>query len=163
PDAMLQYLLYCYNPGQETLIRDVRMLPAGHVLTLDGGVVSLRRDWRLSFAEVREKTEAQYRDEVRALSQDAIRLRMKPECGEGGDELFAGHPVYVADKLATVVDRFPRAVVGTLSRVFQRVPDSDQKKDVRVKLKRFAYGLALPPELLSHRWRIYYATAELRE
>jgi asparagine synthase (glutamine-hydrolysing) len=83
--------------------------------------------------------------------------------GEGGDELFGGHPVYVADKVAAVVDRIPRAIVNPLARILRRIPDSDQKKNMQVKLKRFAYGLAFPPELLSHRWRVYYTPAELRE
>jgi asparagine synthase (glutamine-hydrolysing) len=81
--------------------------------------------------------------------------------GEGGDELFGGHPVYIADKVAAVVDRFPRLILNPVTRVLQRIPDSDQKKNIQVKLKRFAYSLSFPPELLSHRWRTYYTPQEL--
>jgi asparagine synthase (glutamine-hydrolysing) len=83
--------------------------------------------------------------------------------GEGGDELFGGHPVYIADKLAAIVDRMPQAIVSPLSRTLQRMPDSDHKRDMRVKLKRFAYSLSFPPELLSHRWRVSYTPPELLE
>jgi asparagine synthase (glutamine-hydrolysing) len=83
--------------------------------------------------------------------------------GEGGDELFGGHPVYVADKLATVVDRLPQSLMSPLVRTLQKLPDSDQKKNFQVKLKRFAYSFSFPPELLSHRWRIYYTPEELQE
>jgi asparagine synthase (glutamine-hydrolysing) len=83
--------------------------------------------------------------------------------GEGGDELFGGHPVYTADKLAAIVDRLPRAIVNPLVRTLQKIPDNDQKKNVQVMLKRFAYSLSFPPELLSHRWRIYYTPRELQE
>jgi asparagine synthase (glutamine-hydrolysing) len=83
--------------------------------------------------------------------------------GEGGDELFGGHPVYVADKFAAVVDRFPRILTGSLVELLQKIPDSDQKKNFQVKLKRFAYSLSFPPELLSHRWRAYYTPRELQE
>jgi asparagine synthase (glutamine-hydrolysing) len=83
--------------------------------------------------------------------------------GEGGDELFGGHPVYVADKFAAVVDRFPRILTGSLVQLLQKIPDSDQKKNFQVKLKRFAYSLSFPPELLSHRWRAYYTPRELQE
>jgi asparagine synthase (glutamine-hydrolysing) len=83
--------------------------------------------------------------------------------GEGGDELFGGHPVYVADKFAAVVDRFPRFLVNPLVQTLQRIPDSEQKKNLQVKLKRFAYSLSFPSELLSHRWRVYYTPQELQE
>jgi len=32
---------------------------------------------------------------------------------------------------------------------------------LQVKIKRFAYSVGFPPELLSHRWRIYYTPQEL--
>jgi asparagine synthase (glutamine-hydrolysing) len=83
--------------------------------------------------------------------------------GEGGDELFAGHPVYVAQKLAVVLDRFPPGIVKPLLRVLQRIPDSDRKANVQVKIKRFAAGLLLPPDLLGHRWRVQYRFHELKQ
>jgi asparagine synthase (glutamine-hydrolysing) len=266
--VVLQYLLYCYNPSDETFWRHVYKLPAGHLLSLNGSTTSLKPYWRLSFAETRAKTEEQYREEISELMEDAIRIRLEPDrppgiflsggtdssaivsltsrmwkeplhtysfrcegrsydespyarfvaqrygtrhteiayssdrvsviaeaveamdepfcdigieigtyllgqaakenvsyvlSGEGGDELFAGHPVYVADKLAAVVDRLPRALMTPLLRLLQKIPDSDQKKDIKVKLKRFAYSLSFPPELLSHRWRVYYMPEELQE
>ncbi|GAF90237.1 unnamed protein product, partial [marine sediment metagenome] len=83
--------------------------------------------------------------------------------GEGGDELFAGHPVYVADKLAKIVECIPNAVMAPITALLRRIPDSDQKKNLQVKLKRFAYSLSFPRELLSHRWRIYYTPRELQK
>ena len=81
--------------------------------------------------------------------------------GEGGDELFGGHPVYTADKVAAYIDRLPKPLLQPIAQVLQTLPDSDRKKNLQVKLKRFAYSVAFPPELLSHRWRIYYTAAEL--
>ena len=80
--------------------------------------------------------------------------------GDGGDELFAGHPVYEADKMARFVDYVPRPLLLPLLKVFAALPDSDQKKNLSVKLKRFSESLAYPKELLSHRWRIYYTDKE---
>jgi asparagine synthase (glutamine-hydrolysing) len=267
-DAVLQYLVYCYNPGDETLLQGVSKLPAGHLLFTDGSGMGLKRYWRLNFGETKVKTEQEYREEVLNLIADAIRIRMDPErspgillsggtdsstivslasrlsseplqtfsfrcegpsydeshysrliaqrygtehteipydsghlslitkavesmdepfcdigieiatlllgqaaqgkvsylfSGEGGDELFGGHPVYVADKVAALVDRFPRALTGSLFELLQKIPDSDQKKNFQVKLKRFAYSLSFPPELLSHRWRAYYTPSELQQ
>jgi asparagine synthase (glutamine-hydrolysing) len=268
PEAVFQYLLYCYNPGDETLLRNVYKLPPGHLLSTDNAGPTLRRYWRLSFADPQEKDEARYREEILGLIEDAIRLRLEPHrppgvllsggtdsstlvslasrmwreplrtfsfrcegrsydesryarfvaqhyatqhteilyqpdhlaliakavgamdepfcdigieiatyllgqaaqglvsyafSGEGGDELFGGHPVYIADKLAAIVDRLPPALLNLLSRTLQRIPDSDQKKSLQVKLKRFAYSLSFPAELLSHRWRIYYTGKELQQ
>jgi asparagine synthase (glutamine-hydrolysing) len=266
--AVLEYLLYCYNPGDETFLRQVYKLPAGHLLSVNGSEASLKKYWYLSFAETQLKTEAQYREEILDLIEDAVRIRLEPHrppgvllsggidssttvslasrmcteplstfsfrcegqsydeshyarfvaqhygtnhteipyqpddlflisravkamdepfcdigieigtfilgraaqdkvsyvfSGEGGDELFGGHPVYTADKVAAVVDRFPRAILNPVTQVLQSIPDSDQKKNLQVKLKRFAYSLSFPPELLSHRWRVYYKPQELRE
>ena len=266
--VVLQYLLYCYNPGDETFWRDVYKLPPGNLLSVNGSTTSLKPYWRLSFAETWMKTEKQYRDEIPALLEDAIRIRVEPDrppgiflsggtdssalvsvtsrvsnkpiytfsfrcegrsydespyarlvaerygtrhseipyrpddvsliseavgamdepfcdigieigtyllaraakdkvsyvlSGEGGDELFAGHPVYVADKLGAVVDRLPRPLLTPLIHALRRIPDSDEKKDFRVKLKRFAYSLSFPANLLSQRWRVYYRPEELQE
>ena len=265
-DAVLQYLLYCYNPDDQTFAQGVYKLPAGHTLSIDAGGISKRRYWRLSFEETTLHAEERYREEVLDLIRDAIRIRLDPgqgpgvflsggtdssaivsltsgmrsepiqsfsfRCqgpsydessyarfvadqfgtdhtevsytaerlslvgtavvsmdepfcdigiematvllgraaegrvsyvfsGEGGDELFAGHPVYVADKVAAFVDMIPRGLTVPMARALQRIPDSDQKRNLQVKLKRFAYSLAFPPQLLSHRWRTYYTPGEL--
>lgn len=267
-EAVLQYLLYCYNPGDHTFLKNVHKLPAGYLLSSNGSGASLRPYWRLSFADVQVKTHEQHQEEILRLIDDAIRIRldphrppgvflsggidsstivsltsrMRPEplstfsfrcegrsydespyarfvadhygtrhteipyspdglslisgavefmdepfcdagieigtyllgqaahgqvsyvfSGEGGDELFAGHPVYVADKLAAMFDRLPGPLVRPAARALQRIPDSHQKKNLQVKVKRFAYGLSFPPELLSHRWRVYYTPEELRQ
>ena len=265
-NAVLQYLLYCYNPSDETFVKEVFKVPGGHTLSVNGSGRKLNRYWRLSFAETQTATEQQYRDEVLELMRDAIRIRMEPDSspgvflsggtdssaivsltsgmwpdplntfsfrcegrsydesnyarfvaerfgadhtevpydpdslsmmskavesmdepfcdigieiatsllgqaaqgkvsyvfsGEGGDELFAGHPVYVADKVASVVDLIPRPIMSPVARALQVIPDSDQKRNLQVKLKRFAYSLSFPRELLSHRWRAYYTPQEL--
>ncbi len=81
--------------------------------------------------------------------------------GDGGDELFAGHPIYEADKIARYIDTVPRFLTGPLFSLFKQLPDSDQKKNLSVKLKRFSESMSYPRQLLSHRWRIYYDAATL--
>ena len=81
--------------------------------------------------------------------------------GDGGDELFAGHPIYEADKIARYIDTVPRFLLKPLFSLFRQLPDSDQKKNLSVKLKRFSESMSYPRELLSHRWRIYYDAAAL--
>jgi asparagine synthase (glutamine-hydrolysing) len=265
---VLEYLLYCYNPGDETLFAGVYKLPAAHLLSITHAHVSVQQYWHLTFADTHIKTEQQYCEEIPTLIEDAIRIRLEPDrppgvllsggidssttvslaskvcteklstfsfrcegrsydeshyarlvaqhygtnhteisyrpddlkfianaiesmdepfcdigiemgtfllgraaqgsvsyvfSGEGGDELFGGHPVYTADKVAAYVDRVPKAIVNPITQILQGFPDSDQKKNLQVKLKRFAYSLSFPPELLSHRWRIYYQPQELQQ
>ncbi len=83
--------------------------------------------------------------------------------GDGGDELFGGHPVYEADKMARFIDPVPRGLLLPILKLFSALPDSDQKKNLSVKLKRFAESLAYPKELLSHRWRIYYTAKDFTQ
>jgi len=83
--------------------------------------------------------------------------------GDGGDELFAGHPVYEADKIAEVVDRIPGFVKSPFLAMARLLPDSDKKKNFVVKAKRFALSANFPPELISHRWRIYYDSNEIKK
>ena len=266
--AVIDYLLYCYNPSDDTFFQNIYKLPASQLLKAGDRGVQLYPYWQLSFAEVDPKPEAEYCEEIPALIEDAVRLRMdreqlpgvllsggidssamlslssqmsdralstfsfrcqgksydesqyarlvanrfstqhteitygpeslthiaeiaaamdEPFCdigieigtfllgknaqgkvsyvfsGEGGDELFGGHPVYTADKAAKYIDLIPKSLLQPISKSLQKLPDSDQKKNLQVKLKRLAYSLAFPPELLSHRWRIYYTANELKE
>ncbi len=81
--------------------------------------------------------------------------------GDGGDELFAGHPVYEADKVARYFDIAPYFIKRPLIGLFSLLPDSDKKKNLTVKLKRFSENFRLPKELLTHRWRTYYRSDQL--
>ena len=266
PQAIVRYLLFCYNPSDDTLIQNVHRVPAAHVLSWNGGPVRSKRYWRLSFAQADMRGEAEIHEELLELIRDSIRLRLQgdgvpgvllsggtdssaivsiastmlpdslrtfsfrcaqgsydesqyarfvarhygtehteipygsadlplisqavewmdePFCdvgieigtyvlgrgaegrasyvlsGEGGDELFAGHPVYVADKFTGLPDRMPDGLVKPVARLLQRIPDSHHKQNFQVKLKRFAYGLLFPSSLMSHRWRVYYTAQEL--
>ena len=83
--------------------------------------------------------------------------------GDGGDELFAGHPVYLADDMARKFDRLPRVVQSPLTQLLQYLPDTDKKKSLAVKAKRFSYSYQFSPDLYSNRWRIYYTPPELQQ
>jgi len=81
--------------------------------------------------------------------------------GDGGDELFAGHPVYLADKTADYFRYVPAFVRTPVFAMARCLPDSDQKKDWKVKIKRFSESYAFPESLGTHRWRAYYLPREL--
>jgi asparagine synthase (glutamine-hydrolysing) len=83
--------------------------------------------------------------------------------GDGGDELFAGHPVYVADKTARLFQWIPWPVKPLLFSWGKRLSDSEKKKDWKVKIKRFSESYAYPEALGTHRWRTYYLPSGLED
>lgn len=96
------------------------------------------------------------------LGREASKFVNYVVTGDGGDELFAGHPVYEADKLAMIIDKIPGFIKAPVFGISKLLPDSDKKKNLIVKLKRFALSAEFPKELLSHRWRIYYNFDEIK-
>jgi asparagine synthase (glutamine-hydrolysing) len=81
--------------------------------------------------------------------------------GDGGDELFAGHPVYLADRLARWYEKIPSLLRRPISSTLQRLPDRKEKKSILIKAQRFAYSVGFPADLYSNRWRISYKPSEL--
>ena len=66
--------------------------------------------------------------------------------GDGGDELFAGYPRYLAVWLAEGFDRLPALLRRLLAgHYWQRLPSGTQQKSRRRQFKRFVEMLALPP------------------
>lgn len=82
--------------------------------------------------------------------------------GDGGDELFAGHPVYVADRFARLFGWIPRPVLAPLFWAGRQLKDSDHKKDWKVKIKRFSESYSFAKNLGTHRWRVYYHPRDLK-
>jgi len=83
--------------------------------------------------------------------------------GDGGDELYGGHPVYEADKMAERIEKVPRFLLKPVLALAAQLPDSEKKKNLTVKAKRFSLSVNFPRELLSHRWRIYYTPNEMKQ
>ena len=84
--------------------------------------------------------------------------------GDGGDELFAGYDRYFAMKLASSLDRIPRAVAAPLLAGAARLlPDSLVPTDRRRRTKRFLLAAAMPSRERYLRWLGLFDAAELRE
>lgn len=81
PHALIPYLRYGFVPEPGTMFRHIRKLPAGHWLTYDGGRVRLAPYWRLRFCdgEADHKDPQQLRDELDALLEEAVRIRLMSE------------------------------------------------------------------------------------
>jgi len=83
--------------------------------------------------------------------------------GDGGDELWASHPVYAAQRIIQYYDRVPIPAVArrALVRVLDLARDSDSKRGLAVVLKRMVPSPDLPPVLRHFRWRMYYTPKTL--
>lgn len=82
--------------------------------------------------------------------------------GDGGDELFAGHPVYLAEKMSRKYDVLPRFLKRGIYKISRLLPDTEEKKSFSVKVKRFSYSAQFPQDLYSNRWRMYYTSQEIK-
>lgn len=265
--ALVQFLLFCYNPALFTFFKDVYKLRPGHLLIVAKGRSELKRYWQLSFAQQDQTDENEVAERLLALMRQAVadqfdpslsrgvflsggmdsstivaltseraagqlstfsfrcrgesfdeshyaqimadhygtrhhlveyqpdhvllkaeivKLQDEPFCdlginiasyllgreaqsevttiftGDGGDELYGGHPVYEADKMAQRADKVPGFLLKPVLFAASHLPDSDKKKNFVVKAKRFALSYGFPKELFSHRWRIYYTPQELK-
>lgn len=79
PRSIADYLTYQYVPAPGSILAGVRKLPAGHYLTADAGGVSVRRYWSLPVdpeAVAQDLGPDHYRDRLRELLEEAVRLRM---------------------------------------------------------------------------------------
>jgi asparagine synthase (glutamine-hydrolysing) len=83
--------------------------------------------------------------------------------GTGGDEIWASHPVYAAQRVVGAYEKVPvpRFVNKTLRRFAGSLPDSDRKRDLRVILKRLLPPEAFSRDLKHYRWKAYYAPGDL--
>ncbi|MFN2480890.1 MAG: asparagine synthetase B, partial [Pyrinomonadaceae bacterium] len=80
-DSLYHYLSFLTTPAPATLFRDIRKLPAGHMLTVSrGGEVETARYWdALPPEEANEMSEAECRAELMRLLRDSIGKRMMAE------------------------------------------------------------------------------------
>ncbi len=78
PEALDAYLTFGYVPDPLSILRGVRKLPPGHHLTFKGGRVDVRRYWDFEYAEPAgpPRAEEEYVEELRALLEEAVRVRL---------------------------------------------------------------------------------------
>lgn len=83
--------------------------------------------------------------------------------GDGGDELWASHPIYAAQKLVNFYDSVPvpKILKRGVEQLTTLVRDSDKKRNLAVVVKRLLPRVDLPVTLGPYRWRVYYTRPEL--
>ena len=76
PRAIADYLTFQYVPSPGTIWKGVRKLPPGHLLVCDPGGARIERYWTLPTEPDRGHSEEYYRERLRALLAEAVRLRL---------------------------------------------------------------------------------------
>jgi asparagine synthase (glutamine-hydrolysing) len=82
--------------------------------------------------------------------------------GDGGDEIWASHPVYAAQRMLKRYDSLPRLLRQALVLPTRLVRDSDKKRNFAVVAKRLLPDPSLGADLGHFRWRTYFTRQALR-
>ncbi len=72
--------------------------------------------------------------------------------GDGGDELFAGYPMYVAHRLAEATRLVPRPLLALAERAAAKLPVSHRNMSLDFKLKKTLEGLRYPLAVRNYVW-----------
>ena len=75
-DALDAYLTYLYVPSPATIFRDVRELPAAHLLVFDRDGLRIRRYWDLDFRIDRKSDAREYVDAFAERFRHSVRSRL---------------------------------------------------------------------------------------
>ena len=78
-----QLLTYWSTLPPRTMFQGIEQLPPGHSMTVSDGRVTLRRYWQPSFEPAEIGDEAALVDELRALLDDAVKLRLRADVPVG--------------------------------------------------------------------------------
>ncbi len=80
PEALDAYLTLLYVPAPATIYRDVRKLPAGHILVAENGRVRVTKYWDLEFTGDGDPAhEDRYLEELDALLTESVKMRLISE------------------------------------------------------------------------------------
>lgn len=79
PRALDLFMTYEYIPAPYSIFEDIRKLPPGHFLTLQDGRMRIKPYWCLEFQEREMVNEEAVCEELRALLQDAVKIRLMSE------------------------------------------------------------------------------------
>ena len=75
-EALDLYFSFGYVPDPLSIFRNVKKLPPGHHLTFTNGRVSVRQYWDFRYEQVEARREEDYLEELRALLDEAVRVRL---------------------------------------------------------------------------------------
>src|SRR5690606_1765897 len=131
--------------AQESIIDGVHKLEPGHFLTIERGLVRVRRYWDVKFQPDHQRSEHQTIEELRALLEDAVRMCMISDVPLGAF-LSGGLD---SSSVVALMSRHSSAPVKTFSIGFSD-PDYDESSYARQVAQTFAtehHEMLLNPDI----------------
>jgi asparagine synthase (glutamine-hydrolysing) len=83
--------------------------------------------------------------------------------GDGGDELFAGYPTYLAHKIANQYERYLGVLHPAIHYLGNLFPVSDNNISFDFKVKKFLSGIGYPPGIRNSLWLGSFSFPEIRK
>ena len=81
--AFAEYLTFQYCIGENTLFKGIKELPAGHMLLVENGSISVRRYWDVSYEIDHDHSPAWFTRRLREILEDSARLHMRSDVPVG--------------------------------------------------------------------------------
>lgn len=131
-EAIHHYLSYGYIPSPWTAFLGIRKLPPAHYLLVRDGHVSAHRYWSLSYIPKRAGSEAALGEELVALLEEAVRLRLISDVPLGA--LLSGG--IDSSTVVALMRRLTSGPVRTFSIGFDK-PEYDELAYARQVAQRF--------------------------
>jgi asparagine synthase (glutamine-hydrolysing) len=132
PEAIHHYLTYGSVPHPWSAFRGIRKLPPAHYLVLTGSRARIDRYWSLRYAPKRTEGEAVLAEELSALLEEAVRLRLVSDVPLGA--LLSGG--IDSSTIVALMRRLTSGPVRTFSIGFDR-PEYDELGYAREVARRF--------------------------
>jgi asparagine synthase (glutamine-hydrolysing) len=85
-EAVFDYLAYQYNPGEETMFKNIWKLPPGAYMIIDikENKIKEKKYWSFEFNEQRNNNEKDLKEEIFRGMQDSVRAHMIADVPVGG-------------------------------------------------------------------------------
>ena len=131
--GLADYVHFQFCLGDKTLFRGVRKLMPGHTLTIGpGGEPQIRRYWHLDFDVDGDHDERYFRERLRALVEDAVKLQLRADVPLGA-HLSGGLD---SSTVASLAARSLDGPIGVFSGAFAEGPQYDETRYARLVADR---------------------------
>ena len=140
--ALIEFLAYGTSLDHaRTCYRDVRVLPPGHTLTIDGRsfTARMRRHWTFPVADEVRRTAGEIVDEYRSLLADAVRDRL----GSDGTSIFLSGGIDSTTMAAAAVDVAPPRTLHAITTRYPRYVDDVELPFTQAAAERLGLPLTI--------------------
>jgi asparagine synthase (glutamine-hydrolysing) len=79
PEALDLYFSLRYVPGPRTMFKNIFCLQPGHLMSIDGSTVNIRKYWDINYDNRTEDSPARCLERFRELFEESVRLRLIAE------------------------------------------------------------------------------------